>query len=187
MKKYIIGFIVGILISSGIVFALDQINANQVVYINKNNQEVILKDTLDDLYNKVENTHLPYIYLSLDSRVTNGYAVQTNDDVKDIVRNAEYFSINGTDLIINKDCKIRINVVFDKPQTTTDNSPAYKIIYNNADLLTATISRTAAYPNSIIKDSSIVEAKAGDIIQKSISGPKNTAAILLTYIELIED
>ena len=187
MKKYIIGFMIGIVFSGTIALAISEINANQITYTNKNNQSVNLKETIDDLYNKVETTHLPYIFLSLDARITNGYAIQTNYNEHIPLINTEYFSVDGTNLIINKNCKIKINTLFSKPASTTDNSPAYKLIYNNNDLLSATISRTATFPNTVVQDSATVEAKTGDIIQKSISGAKSTPGILLTYIELLED
>ena len=48
MKKYIIGFILGIIISSGVVFAVTQINANDIRYDENNS----VKDKIDDLYTK---------------------------------------------------------------------------------------------------------------------------------------
>ena len=52
MKKYLIGFLVGIVISSSIVLAATKIDASNIIYMNSNNEEKTVDIVLNDLYAK---------------------------------------------------------------------------------------------------------------------------------------
>ena len=186
-KNTILAFILGLIISGITVYAVNY-NANQIDFEPTNKEWNVTKvdKALDDLYRikqeNSSNSNSSLILLSSGWKKDTGWNSSGISNVTYI--SDEYLTKDGFNIIVKKDCKIRIRSMIQNVGGSTTSSPQYQLYQNSTQInaLTNTKSQAAHVEGDVT-----VAAKTDDTFYVKMYGGGGTPTYNLTSFEIVSE
>ena len=185
MKKYIMGFILGIILTTSITVLASTLLASQIQYTpewKKSNGEDItnVKDAIDELY--LKSTQKSSIILvasnwkEASSWNNAGFGVRNYID-------ESYFSLSAnTTLELLKDAKIKVTT-FMKNTGNVSNAPKSELFKNG---VSEKVTVNTTNKDNEMKSSITLDVKKGDLLQLKLYGGSGATTYYVTTIEIEE-